>query len=135
LLDLENFPRVYSAIGLFTRGDAASLCLRQQSTAMKDSELDQLLKNCDPGLKMPPGFRREVWLRIETSQANAWVPAIRRLFTRVLESFALPPVAAATCAAAVLAGVLLGVMPGKSNVSDDSAYLQSISPFVQSTRR
>jgi hypothetical protein len=105
------------------------------STAMKDSELDQLLKNCDPGLKMPPGFRREVWLRIETSQANAWVPAIRRLFTRVLESFALPPVAAATCAAAVLAGVLLGVMPGKSNVSDDSAYLQSISPFVQSTRR
>jgi hypothetical protein len=34
----------------------------------------------------------------------------------------------------VLAGVLLGVMPDKSAVSDDSAYVQSISPFVQTSR-
>ena len=101
---------------------------------MKDSELDQLLKASDPGLSMPPGFRREVWLRIETSEATGWKPAFRRFFSRLIVSFASPPVAAATCAAAVLAGVLLGVMPGKSAVSDDSAYVQSISPFVQTSR-
>jgi hypothetical protein len=101
---------------------------------MKDSELDQLLKDSNPGLKMPPDFRREVWLRIETSEATGWKPAFLRFFNRLLEGIALPPVAAATCAAAVLAGVLLGLVPGKSTVSDDSAYVQSISPFVQPTR-
>lgn len=101
---------------------------------MKDSELDQLLRDSDLGLKTPPGFRREVWLRIETSKSIGWKPAIRRMFARLLESFALPPVAAATCVAAVFAGVALGVMPGKSKTSDDSAYLRSISPFAHSTR-
>jgi hypothetical protein len=101
---------------------------------MKDSELDQLLKDSDPGLRTPPGFRREVWLRVETSESSGWKPAILRLFNRLFEGIALPPVAAATCAAAVLAGVLLGLEPGKSAVSDDSAYVQSVSPFVQTTR-
>ncbi|HSP42909.1 MAG TPA: hypothetical protein VLO11_08565 [Luteolibacter sp.] len=103
--------------------------------AMNDSELDQLLKNSDPGAGMHPGFQREVWLRIQTSQSQGWKPAIRRFYERIAESLTLPSVAAATCAAAVLAGVVLGLMPGKSDVSDDSAYLRSVSPFVQTARR
>ena len=102
---------------------------------MNDSELDQLLEDCDPGLKMHPGFQREVWLRIETAESIGWKPAIRRLYGRIAEGLALPPVAVATCAAAVLAGIFLGVMPGRSGVSDEKAYLRSISPFVQTTRR
>ena len=101
---------------------------------MKDSELDQLLKASDPGLSVQPGFRREVWLRIETSEATGWEFVFRRFFSHLIESFALPPVAAATFAAALLVGVLLGVMPVKSTVSDDSSYVQSISPFAQTAR-
>lgn len=100
---------------------------------MKDIELDQLLKDSDPGLRTPPGFRREVWLRIETSEASDWKTSTRRWLTRFIGSFALPPVAAATCAVAVFAGVALGVMPGKSDVSGDTAYLRSISPFLHSS--
>ncbi len=101
---------------------------------MNDSELDRLLKNCDPGLKMHPGFRREVWLRIGTSESRSWKTAIRRFCGRIAESLYQPPVAAATCATAVLAGILLGVMPREPFPDDDSAYLQSISPFIQSIR-
>lgn len=102
---------------------------------MEDSEVDQLLKDSDPGVKTPSGFRREVWLRIEASELSGWRPPIQRFFIRLVEGMALPPVAAATCAAAVLAGVLLGMLSGKSAVSDESAYVESVSPFVQTTRR
>jgi hypothetical protein len=101
---------------------------------MNDTQLDQLLKNSDPGLRMHSGFQREVWLRIQTSESQGWKPVIQRFCERIAESLTLPPVAAATCAAAVLAGVVLGVMPGKSEAPDDTAYLRSISPFVQTTR-
>ena len=102
---------------------------------MNDSELDQLLKNSDPGMKAHPGFQREVWRRIEISETHGWKSAVRRLCVRIAESLASPPVAVATCAAAVMAGILIGVMPGKSGVSDDTAYLRSISPFAQTTSR
>jgi hypothetical protein len=97
---------------------------------MNNSDLDQLLKNSDPGLKTHPGFQREVWRRIEISENHGWKPVVRRLCVRIAESVASPPVAVATCAASVMIGIFLGVMPDKSGVSDDSAYLHSISPFT-----
>ena len=101
---------------------------------MKDSDLDQLLKKCDPQIKTSPNFRSEVWLRIASADSARRQPPFRQLLARMLESFTLPPVAAAICAAAILAGIALGMMPGKSNPANDSAYLQSISPFIHPSR-
>ncbi|MFU8892524.1 MAG: hypothetical protein ACNA8L_02745 [Luteolibacter sp.] len=100
---------------------------------MNDAELDQLLRDAEPGPQMKPGFRREVWLRIETAEASSWTCRIRRAFASMAESLTLPPVAAATCAAAIIAGLLFGTLSGRTDSHDDAAYLRSISPFVHTS--
>lgn len=103
-------------------------------TAMNDSELDQLLRDSEPRVAMRPGFQREVWLRIETSETSGWKTVLQCMWSRIADRLALPQVATATCAAAVLAGVLLGAMSGKSASANGFAYVRSISPFVQTSR-
>jgi hypothetical protein len=97
---------------------------------MNDAEFDQLLRNADPGMKMKPDFRREVWRRIEAAESNAWTYHIRKAISGVFESLALPPVAAGTCAAAVIAGILFATLASRPDFRDDAAYLRSISPFL-----
>lgn len=101
---------------------------------MKDSELDQLLRASGPAIQAPADFRRDVWLRIEASEASgrktAWYHWIRRLLSRL----ALPPVALATCAVTILAGAWLGMSSDLPQTNGKVAYVQSISPFAHSSR-
>jgi len=98
---------------------------------MNDSELDQLLKNCDTPVTTPAGFSRDVWLRIEATELSpAWKPRADRLLERVLGWFALPPVAVATCTAMVALGTWFGLQPARSNPSTELSYIQSVSPFA-----
>ena len=101
---------------------------------MNDSELDQLLKDCRPPVQAPAGFKRDVWLRIETAESTAWKPRAARLLERLLGVFAVPPVAVATCAAMVVAGVWCGLQPQKSEPASEMAYIQSVSPFAHAHR-
>ncbi|MEI6177332.1 MAG: hypothetical protein WCS43_10600 [Verrucomicrobiota bacterium] len=99
---------------------------------MKDSELDQLLRASNVSVPLPSGFESDVWSRIESLESN------RGLFRTSLEHFlgffALPPVAAATCAVMVVTGAWLGLHSQVSSPTGDVAYLQSISPFAHNHR-
>ena len=100
---------------------------------MNDSELDHLLKDCDPALGTPTGFRNEVWLRIERAESMDRGTIAGRALRRVAEWLTLPPVAAATCAATVAAGIWLGMKPENPGTAGEMAYVRSISPFAQPT--
>jgi len=102
---------------------------------MNDSELDQLLKDGSPPVQVPAGFKHDVWLRIATAESAAWKPCAARLLERLLGVFAMPPVAVATCAAMVVAGVWCGMQPQKSDPATEVAYIQSVSPFAHAHRR
>ncbi len=101
---------------------------------MNDSDLDQLLKDCGTPLATPPGFMRDVWLRVETAESATWKALATRLTERVLGMIALPPVAVATCTAMVVVGAWLGMQPAASSPASEVAYIQSVSPFAQSHR-
>lgn len=99
---------------------------------MKDSELDQLLRASIVPAPLPPSFQHDVWSRI---QSHAAAPGLFRItMERFLGFFAVPSVAAATCAAMVVTGVWLGLNSQVSTPTGDVAYLQSISPFAHNHR-
>ena len=101
---------------------------------MNDSELDQLLKDTHATVPLPADFQRDVWFRIEAAEANGWKPRASRALEKFLGFFALPPVAAATCTAMVLAGAWLGLNAGKPGPVGEIAYAQSVSPFAHNHR-
>ena len=101
---------------------------------MNDSDLDQLLKDCAAPVHAPPGFTRDVWLRVETAETASRKPRAARLLERLFAVIALPPVAVATCTAMVVAGAWFGLTPEKSNPSTEVAYIQSVSPFAHTHR-
>ena len=102
--------------------------------AMNDSELDQLLKATTADVPLPAGFQREVWSRIEASDAAGWKPRINRAVERFLGFFALPPVAVATCSAMVMVGAWFGLQSKDTNPVNKLAYIESISPFAHTHR-
>lgn len=99
---------------------------------MKDSELDQLLRAVNASVVPPASFERDVWSRIEATESSRGL--FRVNLERFFGFFALPSVAAATCAAMVMAGVWLGLDSQGSSPVGDVAYLQSISPFAHNHR-
>lgn len=101
---------------------------------MNDSELDQLLQQCDPAVPSPAGFTRDVWLRIEAAEPSGWQARVDFLLERLLGFFALPPVAVATCTAMVVAGAWLGMQSATPVPSGELSYIQSVSPFAHSHR-
>lgn len=101
---------------------------------MKDSELDQLLRDCDPDLNTPPDFRGKVWSRIESAEASGWKPGFAGWLRRLLTGLTLPPVALATCAVTILAGAWLGMRTEDPKAGAEMAYVRSISPFAHSAR-
>ena len=60
------------------------------------------------------------------------MPQANRLLARLLDWFALPPVAVATCTAMVALGAWFGLQPARSNPSTELSYIQSVSPFAGS---
>jgi hypothetical protein len=131
---MQNIPRV-SALDGFRHDGGPSQKERHgfKFTIMNDAELNQLLRDAKPDLQMEPGFRRKVWQRIETAEGSNWMSLIRRTFASMAGSLALPPVAAATCAAAIIAGLLLGTLSSRPGAHDAIGYLRSISPFVHNS--
>jgi len=101
---------------------------------MNDSELDQLLKDCRSPVLTPAGFQRNVWLRIETSEATGWLARMYRALDRGFAFFTLPPVAVATCTAMVAVGAWFGLQQKATPQSAEIAYIQSVSPFSQTHR-
>jgi hypothetical protein len=102
---------------------------------MKDSDLDQLLKDCVTPVTPSASFTRDVWLRVEATELDTWQVRADRVMERFLGLFALPPVAVATCAAMVVVGAWFGLNPAQSARSAELAYIQSVSPFSQSPHR
>ena len=101
---------------------------------MNDTELDQLLKDCGAAVRLPASFQRDVWSRVAAAELTGWKARMDQFMERVLGFLALPSVAIATCAAMVMVGAWFGMTPQPSQASAEIAYIQSVSPFVQSQR-
>lgn len=144
-MKIEKIPQGFRLNGVYYRwifrgyqviipstSDYRHISKRQIIHPMKDSELDQLLRTQNVSAPLPAGFERDVWSRIESLESDRGV--FRTSLERFLGFFALPPVAAATCAAMVMAGVWLGLNSQVSSPTGNVAYLQSISPFAHNHR-
>ena len=101
---------------------------------MNDSELDRLLESTRTSVTPHAGFQREVWLRIEAAEAMAWKPRLKRAVERFFNWLTLPPVALATCAVMLAAGIWTGLESANPAPQGEMAYIQSISPFAQTHR-
>jgi len=99
---------------------------------MNDLELDRLLDSARSSVTLPPGFQRDVWLRIETAEEEAWSP--RLVVERFFNWLALPPVAFAACGVMLAAGIWAGFETGKPSQRGEVAYIQSVSPFARTHR-
>ena len=97
---------------------------------MNDTELDQLLKRCNPPVAVPADFTRDVWARIEAAELQGSGPQSERLLDRMFGWFALPPVAVATCAIMVALGVWFGLRSAPADSSTELSYIKSVSPFA-----
>ena len=101
---------------------------------MNDSELDRLLASAQTTVTPHAGFQREVWLRIETAESMALKPRLGVIAERFFNWLALPPVALATCAVMLAAGIWSGLESGNPAPQGEMAYIQSVSPFAQNHR-
>lgn len=101
---------------------------------MNDSELDQLLASMHAP-PPPPGFQREVWLRIDAAESAGWKSAVSRTIHRVLDLLTMPPVAVATCTAMILVGSWFGMNLETASGGGQTAYVQSVSPFLSAHHR
>ena len=95
---------------------------------MNNPDLDKLLRTWNVSGETPASFQREVWQRIEAEEA------VRPAWTRWLEMFLRPRIAAATAAVAILAGSAGGLFhaeKSRAHATPDAglAYAQSINPF------
>ncbi len=92
-----------------------------------DARLSGLLREARPAAEAPPGFQAAVWRRIERRESAASVSLLERLLSVVLR----PQWAAASLAAVMLAGVLLGVRqtPPPEHASAQARYVASVNPF------
>lgn len=96
-------------------------------TPNDDPRLSGLLREARPATEVPPGFQDAVWRRIERRESAAAVTWLERLLSRVLR----PQWAAASLAAVMLAGVLLGVRqtPPADHAAAQARYVASVNPF------
>ncbi|MCE9518398.1 MAG: hypothetical protein K8R87_02345 [Verrucomicrobia bacterium] len=70
---------------------------------MKDSELDDLLREWKPDASVPASFQRQVWHRIEAAQASSIEGRVGVWWSDLLEPFMRPRLATV---AAVLVAIL-----------------------------
>ena len=92
-----------------------------------DSKLSGLLRQARPATELPPGFQDAVWRRIERRETAASVTWLERVMSYMLR----PQWAAASLAAVMLAGVLLGARstPQPEHASAQTRYVASVNPF------
>lgn len=92
-----------------------------------DPRLSGLLREARPATELPPGFQAAVWRQIERREAATSVTWLERVMNYVLR----PQWAAASLAAVMLAGVLLGVRstPPPEHASAQARYVASVNPF------
>lgn len=100
--------------------------------AMKDNELDQLLRASVTPAGVPATFQRDVWARIEAEESMTFGFHLKRLMNGFWDLFAVPKIAVATCSAMILAGTMLGIESVLTELPGEHYYIQSISPFAQS---
>jgi hypothetical protein len=97
---------------------------------MTDTELEGLLRQSKPTVKMPPTFQTEVWRRIAMAEEASLWSRVARWLEMPLGWAAKPLGAVALCALTVGGGLLLGGREKSRRPDGRVAYLESVSPFV-----
>lgn len=98
---------------------------------MNDTEFDNRLRKSTGDLPVPDSFRSDVWNRIAAEGLRspwAW-------FHLLEESFSRPWNVVCGVTATVALGLLLGGLSVPRPADAKTAYAESISPFLQSTRK
>lgn len=95
---------------------------------MTDFELDQILLSAGDAPPLRPGFRRQVWLRIESSFARS--PDASAWLGKILSPLKSPLGAVATVLLTIFTGLALGAGTGSKTEDRKEAYVHSVSPFA-----
>ena len=97
---------------------------------MNDGDFDQFLREAEPELPIPGGFRSEVWSRIAQAEAASVKNRWQVLLSHLLASFVRPLPATATIAATILLGGWLGSASVPPPADAKLSYAETISPFL-----
>lgn len=101
---------------------------------MTDNDFDLFLREAEPGLTMPNGFRSEVWSRIALAEAASVKSRWQAILSQLLASFVRPLPATATIAATILLGGWLGSSSVPQPEDAKLGYAETISPFLHTPR-
>lgn len=103
---------------------------------MTDEQIHRLLRETPADVRLPDGFGREVWARIEAAEVPGLGACMRRWWDELFAGLERPLVAAVTIALFLMLGTVLGGWHAARShaVGGELAYLESISPLLQSMR-
>ena len=105
--------------------------IRQTPDAMKNDELDDLIRQTHTRPEFSASFQREIWARIAVAEQTSWTARWRQWSEFSLQQVVRP----AQAVTAVMTMLLLGAGLGRLTKSDDaatlrSAYITSINPIT-----
>ena len=100
---------------------------------MNDSELDKTLLSAEDDALLPSDFRRQVWLRIESSSAAN--SGLASWFEKAFSSLVKPAVAAVAILTTTAIGLGLGAHTAPQPEGGKEAYVRSVNPFASPHNR
>jgi hypothetical protein len=104
----------------------------QKLASQDDGAFDELLRSAKAEVPLPGAFQSEVWQRIAVDQESTLMARLARILDPILSVLNRPIAASASVLLMVSAGLWLGSLRVYPARDGKLAYIESVSPFVQS---
>ena len=97
-----------------------------------DGAFDEMLRLAKVEVPLPGAFQSDVWRRIAVDQESTLTARLARILDPILSLLNRPIAATASVVLMVSAGLWLGSLGAHPGRDGKLAYVESVSPFVQS---